>query len=240
MIKFFRTIRKKLLSENKVMRYLIYALGEIILVVIGILIALAINNKNEEKKTKKFEYQILKDIETNIDGNLWQMEMGLDCGRKGIRSVDIIFQHLNEKTPYHDSLDVHFSQSLKWCNPVINNAGYESLKTYGRNLISNDSIRIALNIYDTGWLEVLAQRQEDYFYTTAAPLLTGLFDKVAMRSKMKPFNYNKLSTSREYISILNTSKANREDQLKYYGFWYEDLKELQLMIENELIKNKAL
>jgi hypothetical protein len=52
MIKFFRKIRQKLLTENKFSKYLIYAIGEIVLVVIGILIALSINNWNEEKKSK--------------------------------------------------------------------------------------------------------------------------------------------------------------------------------------------
>lgn len=52
MIKFFRKIRQKLLSENKFSKYLIYAIGEIILLVIGILIALQINNWNENRKNK--------------------------------------------------------------------------------------------------------------------------------------------------------------------------------------------
>ena len=47
MIKFFRKIRQRLLSENKFSKYLFYAIGEIVLVVIGILIALQVNNKNE-------------------------------------------------------------------------------------------------------------------------------------------------------------------------------------------------
>ena len=51
MIKFFRKIRQHLLSENKFSKYLFYAVGEIILVVIGILIALQINNWNENRKT---------------------------------------------------------------------------------------------------------------------------------------------------------------------------------------------
>ena len=51
MIKFFRKIRQKLLSENKFSKYLLYAVGEIVLVVIGILIALQINNWNENRKT---------------------------------------------------------------------------------------------------------------------------------------------------------------------------------------------
>lgn len=53
MIQFFRKIRRGLLSENKFTKYLVYAIGEIILVVIGILIALQINNANENKKNKK-------------------------------------------------------------------------------------------------------------------------------------------------------------------------------------------
>ena len=50
MIKFFRKIRQRLLTENKFSKYLLYAIGEIILVVIGILIALQINNWNEGRK----------------------------------------------------------------------------------------------------------------------------------------------------------------------------------------------
>ena len=53
MIKFFRKIYPKLLQENKVTRHLAYALGEIFLVVIGILIALQVNNWNEERKRKE-------------------------------------------------------------------------------------------------------------------------------------------------------------------------------------------
>ena len=55
MIKFFRKIRRNLFTENKFGKYLIYAIGEIILVVIGILIALQINNQNEFKKQNKLE-----------------------------------------------------------------------------------------------------------------------------------------------------------------------------------------
>ena len=55
MIKFFRRIRQRLLSENKFSKYLLYAIGEIVLVVIGILIALQINNWNEDKKNNRLE-----------------------------------------------------------------------------------------------------------------------------------------------------------------------------------------
>jgi hypothetical protein len=66
MIKFFRKIRQKLLSENKFTKYLIYAIGEIILVVIGILIALQINNWNEQRKEQKTQISLLINLYENL------------------------------------------------------------------------------------------------------------------------------------------------------------------------------
>lgn len=71
MIKFFRKIRYGLMGENKIGKYLKYAIGEIILVIIGILIALQINNQNEFKKTFNNELQlyanILDDLNSEYD-----------------------------------------------------------------------------------------------------------------------------------------------------------------------------
>ena len=70
MIKFFRKIRQKLLSENKFSKYLIYAIGEIILVVIGILIALQVNNWNENKKIKTEEKILITGLIQNIEDDI--------------------------------------------------------------------------------------------------------------------------------------------------------------------------
>ncbi|MRH99645.1 hypothetical protein GH721_03775 [Kriegella sp. EG-1] len=69
MIKFFRHIRQRLLSENKFSKYLLYAVGEIVLVVIGILIALSINNWNENRKLnekrEKYYQQVIIDLKND-------------------------------------------------------------------------------------------------------------------------------------------------------------------------------
>ena len=64
MIKFFRHIRQSMINQNRTKKYLLYAIGEIILVVIGILIALQINNWNEQRKILKSEKEIF--FSTNI------------------------------------------------------------------------------------------------------------------------------------------------------------------------------
>ncbi len=62
MLNLFRKIRQKLLQQNRISQYLTYAIGEILLVVIGILIALQINNANEARKAKQSEQVVLKNL----------------------------------------------------------------------------------------------------------------------------------------------------------------------------------
>jgi hypothetical protein len=62
MISIFRKIRQKLLQQNQFIRYLIYAIGEIFLVTIGILIALQVNNSNESRKARLSEHAVLKNL----------------------------------------------------------------------------------------------------------------------------------------------------------------------------------
>ena len=71
MLKFFRKIRQRLLSDNKFSKYLLYAVGEIVLVVIGILIALSINNWNTERinnnRVKQYVKSLVQDLENDIE-----------------------------------------------------------------------------------------------------------------------------------------------------------------------------
>nr|WP_298992236.1 DUF6090 family protein [uncultured Polaribacter sp.] len=69
MIKLFKNLRRKLLNENRFNKYLIYAIGEIVLVVIGILIALQINNWNENRKEKSEVSSVLKNLYDEFTAN---------------------------------------------------------------------------------------------------------------------------------------------------------------------------
>lgn len=69
MIKFFRKIRQRLVTENKFSKYLLYAIGEIVLVMIGILLALQVNNWNENNKLRRLEKATLIEFSTALESD---------------------------------------------------------------------------------------------------------------------------------------------------------------------------
>ncbi|MAU15802.1 MAG: hypothetical protein CMH46_09715 [Muricauda sp.] len=99
MIKFFRRIRKKLLSENKFSKYLIYAIGEIILVVIGILIALSINNWNEKQKDLAQEQLILKQLQREYTSNLNQLDEKILMRNEGLEACQVLLNYIDRSVP---------------------------------------------------------------------------------------------------------------------------------------------
>ena len=116
MIKYFRKIRKKLLTENKFSKYLLYAIGEIILVVVGILIAVQLNNQNEFRKQKLIEIDILDFVPlTNVDygGGIIVTDWYSDSSSNN-ESVKIMVQFLSNEIR-SDGLKINIYK--KDCSP---------------------------------------------------------------------------------------------------------------------------
>lgn len=129
MLTFFRRIRQSLLSENKFSKYLLYAIGEIILVVLGILIAIQINNWNEGRKLdevrQNYYTQLLQDLEAETDNLTGRIDVlqesissyerylaafeneDLDVFRiiEEMAKVDLTFQYLSFNTNTIETLE---------------------------------------------------------------------------------------------------------------------------------------
>ncbi|WP_299122767.1 hypothetical protein [uncultured Winogradskyella sp.] len=108
MIKFFRKIRQNLLSENKISKYLIYAIGEIILVVIGILIALNINNKNEQRiKAEKLD-TIYIEIQRELALNINRVSFLIDFYEKKDSLIYLVLNNKLAKADYIKTPEISF------------------------------------------------------------------------------------------------------------------------------------
>ena len=116
MIKFFRHIRQSLILENKTSKYFKYAIGEIVLVVIGILIALQINNWNENQKLLKQEQQILFELREELKTNDKAYEFAI----KRNNNIDTLTKNFLNQSPktiiLQDSISIlehQFTQKQK-------------------------------------------------------------------------------------------------------------------------------
>ena len=149
MFPFFRKIRKKMADDNRPLKYMRYAIGEIILVVIGILIALQINTWKEEQKAKRVEFVILKELKKNIEVDILEMDSTLISVNQRIRSSKIILNSFSKNDSYHDSLNSHYGWALVYDQMYFHTGVYESLKSSGSQLINDESLRFEIsNYYD--------------------------------------------------------------------------------------------
>jgi hypothetical protein len=143
MLTFFRRIRKGFIGSGQARKYLLYALGEIALVVIGILIALQINNWNEWRKDRVKEREVLLDLKDNLERNITNIEESLSILSSYDNSAAIAFDFINDRIPYSDTLYRHFFFSRFNGALFLNISydGYESLKSAGFGIMSSDIVK---------------------------------------------------------------------------------------------------
>ncbi len=168
MIKFFRKIRQQLLAQNKLGKYLLYALGEIVLVVIGILIALQINNWNEHRKSVKKERNHLLEIIENLREDLQRVEEIQKYNELKVTTIDSAFYYLSlmHEKPL-------LARDFSYLMPVISNytlftptkVAFNNLTSTGNmDILQKDELRKEISRYYSS--DLLAGVQEQLKVTT--------------------------------------------------------------------------
>ena len=145
MIKFFRRIRQNLIMENKTGKYLKYAIGEIVLVMIGILLALQVNNWNEQRKAKIKSYGYLQRLSEDIEIILEDVDNSIKGTGKNLNNSIIVKNALETKV-LSDSNQKYFDQYLneyhQYYMTLSNSHTYNEMISAGElNLIENRWIR---------------------------------------------------------------------------------------------------
>ncbi|TVZ60188.1 hypothetical protein NA63_2738 [Flavobacteriaceae bacterium MAR_2010_105] len=214
MIKFFRRIRQNLLLQGKTGKYLTYAIGEIVLVVIGILIALQINNWNELRLIKDQEKVLLKEIisDLNLNENNAQFTINKDygIGRDSILKTFVhVINHLENKLPYTDDLPKYFHVLHQVSSLEIKTSGFESLKASGMDIIQKDGLRSAIGEYYTVTVNSTQKANNelrDDFYNYILKFPRTIFitkrDEANKTDIQIPINYKQLLENIEYIESL--------------------------------------
>lgn len=148
MIKFFRRIRQRLLSENKFSRYLLYAIGEIILVVIGILIAIQLNDFNEDRKERKRELSFLQKLQDDINLDIQDLTLTDSILARYLSNEEVALELLLKTKSVKDIMTLDSLIVYGWNNIVVNRKTYdEMLNTTGIYIIKNRDLLNHLSDY---------------------------------------------------------------------------------------------
>ncbi|MEH6621109.1 DUF6090 family protein [Maribacter arcticus] len=164
MIKFFRKIRQRLLTENKFSKYLLYAIGEIVLVVIGILIALQLNNLNEIEKVKDTEVNYLNALHDEFASNLKEVERVMKLNEKNLKIAHTLLSKMGTDNP---DLNEKEFDSLMY-RVIITEVQYrpspgtlvELVNSGKLSIISNRELRLKLASWDGLLASILFQEEE--------------------------------------------------------------------------------
>ena len=176
--------------ENRLSKYLLYAIGEILLVVIGILIALQINNQNDLRKERVKEIHYLENIKTDLEINLLEMDRYLVNRTKGIAAANRIIEHFDGKpiTDYGafnaDGVEVYEWEKF-WQN---NNTFQELVNSGNLALISNELIKKSLLDLESLYKKMKSE-EDHYRFDTENTIYQPLYELIDLHPIVANFEY---------------------------------------------------
>jgi len=242
MIRFLRKIRHQLVNEGRLFRYLAYATGEIVLIVLGIFIALQLNEWKEKKKNLQTEIKILNEIQEDLLKTELDFSTGIEFDEEVIKCKQVIINAIDNDIPWNDSLQTYFTYFNWWNTYTINSTAYHSLENWGINNISSDSIkRQIVNVFQVhaAQLKMSESSEQEFRLGKYADLLTLTFDWSDIY-KLKPFDYEKFLKNDELSAYMKSFKMYTVITFNIRKGILEDIKSLRknLITEIERLEQK--
>lgn len=255
MIRIFRNIRQTLAAEHNVAKYLRYALGEIVLVVIGILVALQVNNWNEQRKQRANELHYLTNLKADLNLNIAEIDHYITTRNSQIASAKEVLEYFEGKPLTDlDEFNRHTINVYTWQKFFqINNTFQELTNSGNLAIISSDSIKHGLLNLETLYKK-LKYEEEHFRYDSEVMLYEPSYGIVDIHSIVKNFTYHitqgqqgenvKLSTE-DFKELLRNRKhkngfAMATYELSFMNSQLEGMKSLcnriVILIDKELDK----
>ena len=177
-----------------------HAIGEVLLIVVGITIAIALDSAWKDQQARSEETALLSQILVSLESDYETLENQLAVVRQRERLLTDLRQRVEAGQPYSDDLAENFRTMRFWQTTLINTSPYEDLKASGLDLVSNHVLRQQLiNFYDRH-LRRLADRDETDRMQNLREVQPFLQTRI--RYNGVPLDYDVLTQNNEFIYIL--------------------------------------
>ncbi len=206
MLTFLRKIRKSLIESGSARKYLLYAIGEIALVVIGILIALQINTWNEYRKFEIKEMNLLEELKVNLKTNVLNLEKDVDHQKYQAEKLNSVIAHIEDKRPYNDSISSFLNVGMPAPDVTLTSSAFETLKSSGLELIRSNSLRSdIINLFEVSYPYLMQEtkRLEDQMWPSVVLPLQQKHFKIMPDMRYIPTDYPGLLQDEEFINMLS-------------------------------------
>ena len=243
MIKFFRHIRRSLINQNQMGKYFKYAIGEILLVVIGILIALQINNANELRKQKQVEINILEGIKNDILLDTVDLNENFKHYNFFHKKDSMILKHLLDKRKKEDSIVAYLEISVVF-DLILNlhDSHFEEAKIKGLSIISNNSLRDRISrLYEFDYksLKLLENSTDSYdTHKLLVPIFQPYFGLNQNGVTMSDEAYKELTSNGSALHYFREAMYSKEFLLNKYERTLTNVLQVVDSIETELTRLK--
>ena len=218
-----------------------YAIGEIFLVVIGILIALYLNNLNEERKLRQQELKILNDIRLNLIDSRAEIALSLRNNSLNIEQYRKFALIVENDQPYTEELDSIFGILPYWSTPYLSYTAYQTLRTVGLDMITNQDLKNKIVFLYENHFAYLTNDWDKWEWNINQDITMPFFSKhiegsMTDRNVARPNDFEALKDNDEFRNLLGVLFRTR-----IYGVtWSETVMDyLDLLvadIETELVE----
>lgn len=219
MIRFFRKARITLLENNRVRKYVLYAIGEILLVMIGILLALQVNNWNEGVKEREVETALLENLRSDLIRSRSELEIDLSTNKKYLDRYLDIRTALEQDQVYTIELDTAFGSLDVWAQPYLSTVTYETIKAKGLDIIRNDSLKQHIAAYYSfdvqSLMDDMIAWEWSFNQNTTQRFMVTRVRRLTNTDLARPIDFEALKKDDEFLNFLSILIALRGDHLKY-------------------------
>lgn len=238
MISLFRNIRRKLLENNNFSKYLLYAIGEIALVMVGILLALQVNTWNENKKERGREVSLLRELKLNLQTNIDNLERDIAVQEQGAHYIDRMVDIIDQKGPYTDSIPFFITWGGYVPDVILTSSAFETLKSSGLELIESDLLRKrVIDLFEVTYPYLMQEtrRLEDQLWPAVViPMMQKHFRTV--NDMYVPVDFQALINDQEFLNMWTFRGSLRVSSTRRKRKTAEETQKVIDLIEAELAK----